>query len=94
VTHQHVGWGLNPNALTRGVNWYFRHYQPIYATYKGKEYKANVFKSGEIKFNGKLYDTPSGAGKAVIEKGAVNGWHFRKYKDKSGELVQIVKLRK
>ena len=78
----------------RGVDWYFRHYQPIYATYKGKQYKANVFKSGQITLNGKLYDTPSGAGKAVIDKGAVNGWHFWKYKDKSGELVQIVKLRK
>ncbi|MHC4394688.1 MAG: restriction system modified-DNA reader domain-containing protein [Planctomycetota bacterium] len=72
----------------------FRHYQAIYATYKGEQYKANVFKSGQIKLNGKLYDTPSGAGKAVINKGAVNGWHFWKYKDKSGELVQIVKLRK
>ena len=54
----------------------FRHYQPIYATYKGKEYKANVFKSGQIKLNGKLYDTPSGAGKGVIDNGAVNGWYF------------------
>jgi len=41
-----------------------------------------------------LYETPSGAGKAVIEKGAVNGWYFWKYKAKCGELVQILALRK
>ncbi len=82
------------SKVERPLQGLFRHYQPIYATYKGKEYKANVFKSGQIKLNGKLYDTPSGAGKAVIEKGAVNGWHFWKYKDKSGKLVHIVKLRK
>ena len=71
-----------------------RHYQPVYATYKGQHYKANVLKSGYLKLNGKLYDTPSAAGKAIITKGAVNGWNFWKYKDKSGELRRIADLRK
>ncbi len=66
----------------------------IYGSYKGKEYKAWVLANGGIKYKGRIYATPSGAGKAVITKGAVNGWNFWKYKDKSGELRKIADLRK
>lgn len=66
----------------------------IYATYKGKEYKAWVYRNGGIKLQGKIYETPSGAGKAILDKGAVNGWNFWKYKNKSGELVYLSELRK
>jgi len=72
----------------------FRHYQPIYGKYKGKQYKANVLKSGYIKLNNKLYSTPTGAAQVIIDRGAVNGWNFWKYKDKSGELRRISDLRK
>ena len=65
----------------------------LYATYKGKDYKAWVGSRGRIKYNGKLYDSPSSAGKAIITKGAVNGWNFWKYKDKSGNLIAIKNLR-
>ncbi len=65
----------------------------IYATYKGKEYKAWVYRSGSIKFNGKLYDSPSGVGKAIRKK-ETDGWRFWKYKDKSGNLTAIKDLRK
>lgn len=70
-----------------------RNYQRIYANYKGKQYKAKVLPSGFIKFNDKLYDTPSGVARAIIERGAVNGWNFWKYKDQSGNLVPIGSLR-
>jgi len=63
-----------------------RHYQPVYAGYKDKVYKANVLTNGWIKFNGRLYVTPSGAAKSIIERGAFNGWRFWKYKDKYGKL--------
>jgi len=65
----------------------------IYATYKGKEYKAWVYGNGGIRFQGKIYETPSGAGKAILDKGAVNGWNFWKYKNSSGELIPIGTLR-
>ncbi len=65
----------------------------IYGTYKGKEYKAWVNHLGRIRFNSKRYDTPTAACKAIIRKGAVNGWWFWKYKDKSGELRKIADLR-
>lgn len=49
--------------------------------------------NGGIRFKGQTYDTPSGAGKAVINAGAVNVWYFWKYKDSSGNLVAIKDLR-
>jgi hypothetical protein len=66
----------------------------IYANYKGKEYKAWVRTNGGIRFKGRLYDTPSAAAQVIIEKGAVNGWNFWKYKNKKGELVPLASLRK
>lgn len=66
----------------------------LYAKYKAKEHKAWVNRLGRIRFNGKYYDTPTAAGKAIITKGAINGWNFWKYKDKSGELRKIADLRK
>jgi hypothetical protein len=66
----------------------------IYATYKGKEYKAWVLANGGIKYNGQIYATPSAAGKAIITKGAVNGWNFWKYKDEKGNLVKLTEIRK
>jgi len=66
----------------------------IYAKYKGKEYKAWVRTNGGIRFKDQLYDTPTGAAKAIIERGAVNGWNFWKYKDGKGNLVKLQTLRK
>jgi predicted GIY-YIG superfamily endonuclease len=66
----------------------------VYATYKDKEYKAWILSSGELKYKGKVYTSPSAAGKAVTRKGTVNGWNFWKYKDKSGRLRKIGDLRK
>jgi len=71
-----------------------RHGQGIYASYKGRQYRAIVYGSGMIKYNGKWYDSPSGAANAIREKGQANGWRFWKYKDKSGQLIPIGKLRK
>ena len=66
----------------------------IYATHKRKDYKAWVKGNGGIRFNGRIYDTPTAAANAIITKGAVNGWAFWKYKDKNGNLVSLKNLRK
>jgi hypothetical protein len=66
----------------------------LYATYKGKDYKAWVYGGGSIKLNGIRYDNPSAAAKKIISRGGVNGWSFWKYKDKNGNLVAIKHLRK
>jgi len=71
-----------------------RNYQRIYANYKGKQYKAKVLPSGSIEYNDKLYDSPSGAAKVIIHRGAVNGWSFWKFKNDKGKLVKLKELRK
>lgn len=68
----------------------------IYASYKGKDYKAWVYDGGTIKMipSGKLFNSPSLAGLEITKKRTMNGWRFWKYKDKNGELVYINQLRK
>jgi len=82
--------------VDRPLKGLLNNWQRIYATYKGKEYKAKVRPNGVIEMipGGQLYDTPSGAALAIIQKGQRNGWLFWKYKDKSGELVKLAKKRK
>jgi len=75
------------------LNGLLRNGQGIYATYKGKTYKAVVYSSGLIKFRGKKYSSPTGAAKAVVDRKTVNGWRFWKYRNKSGELVTLADLR-
>ena len=64
----------------------------IYASYKGKEFKAVVYRNGRIKFNGQFYDSPSAAGKAA-RKSEINGWLFWRVR-KDGKLVKLSELRK
>jgi len=71
-----------------------RDWQRIYATYKGKDYKAKVLHSGSIKFGGKLYRTPTGAASVIVKRGGVDGWYFWKYKNDKGEIVALADLRK
>jgi hypothetical protein len=77
----------------RPLQGYFPEGKVIYANYKGKEYKAWVSKNGRIQFNNNFYDSLSTAGTAIIDKGAVDGWYFWKYKDKNGNFKPIAELR-
>ena len=60
--------------------------------FKGKLFKASVRKNGTINFNGTIYNTPSGASTAAINRSA-NGWYFWRYKNKKGEWVQLRELK-
>jgi len=66
----------------------------IYATYQGKKYKAWVKDNGRIKYDSRIFDSPSAAGSAVKNGKAVDGWYFWKYKNSKSELVCIDGLRK
>ena len=57
-------------------------------TYKGKEYLARVLKSGRVrlKHTGQIFDSPSGAAKAV-RGSETNGWTFWRFRDEQGEWV-------
>jgi hypothetical protein len=63
------------------------------AKYKGKEFRATLRKDGKLRFNGKLYGSPSGAGRAVIKR-ACNGWWFWHFKNEKGEWVRLNEIRK
>jgi len=68
--------------------------QTIRARYKGKVYRAWVYSSGRIKLNGKIYDTPSGAGEAARGGKPINGWTFWRYQKGKGEWALLKTLRK
>ena len=72
---------------------YFSKRTRIYATHKGQDFRAIVFPTGTVKYDGQLYNSPSGAGKAVTKR-ATDGWRFWKLKDKNGNLVKLSTLRK
>lgn len=59
----------------------------LYATYKGKDYKARVLSSGQIEYRGRRYDTPTAAAKAIVKR-RVHGWNFWWVRD-NGELVRL-----
>ena len=61
--------------------------------YKGKIYLARVRRDGRIRYDGDLYDSPSGAGKAIVRHG-VDGWFFWHFKNSKGEWVKLDTLRK
>lgn len=75
----------------------------IRMNYKGKRYIAHVRKDGTIafasesaeanKFEGRIFNSPSLAGKAVAGH-AMNGWWCWYYERSPGEWVQLKELRK
>lgn len=65
---------------------------PIRSRYKGEFYVAKVWKNGQINLDGILYQTPTGAGRAVTGT-RLNGWYFWKFKDGEGNWVALDLLR-
>ncbi len=64
----------------------------IKKTYKGKEYKAWVLPTGRIKYNGQLFNSPSGVATHICKRN-VNGWSFWYYRNKNGEWDKLKTLR-
>jgi Restriction Enzyme Adenine Methylase Associated len=65
---------------------------PIKAMYKGKTLKGRVRQDGRIRFSGKLYNSPSGAGRMAVGR-ACNGWVFWKFERAPGDWVSLNKLK-
>ena len=62
------------------------------AEHKGEGYKAELLDlDGNVRYSGQVYDSPSGAAKAVaVGWKSVNGWAFwRFYNEKSKKWVKI-----
>jgi hypothetical protein len=62
----------------------------IYANYKGQVYHAMLCEQGRIKLKGRLYDSPSGAGRAITQR-KTDGWAFWKILH-HGQLVRLKDL--
>ncbi len=65
----------------------------IRARDRGKLFEARVRSNGTINFNGNLFNSPSGAGKAATGR-LKNGWWFWHFKNKKGEWVRLRELRR
>lgn len=63
------------------------------ATLKGKTFRANVRRDGNIRFRGKLYRSPSAAGRAATRR-SCNGWWFWKFERAPGDWVRLRELRR
>jgi hypothetical protein len=61
--------------------------------YKGKTHKATVKKDGTIFYKGKIYNSPSMASSAIMNR-ASNGWKVWKYERAPGDWVILDFLRK
>jgi hypothetical protein len=64
----------------------------IRARRKGKIVKARLRPDLTVRWNGRLYNTPSAAGRAVRKK-STNGWSFWHYQRSPGDWVPIDELR-
>jgi predicted GIY-YIG superfamily endonuclease len=66
----------------------------LQAPYKGKIIKAHVTRNGSIRFEGKVYLSPSLAGAAACKRRSCNGWTFWQYERAPGDWVPLNELRK
>jgi hypothetical protein len=68
-------------------------WRKIRGTISGKTYWAILRANGTIRYNGKIYDSPSAAARKVVGY-HTNGWHFWKYERSPGDWVRLSTLRK
>lgn len=63
------------------------------AAYEGRKYRARLRTDGTIRYNRRLYKSPSAAAKAVV-RGPCNGWNFWHYRNHAGEWVTLSSIRR
>lgn len=66
----------------------------LFGPYKGTMYKATVTEDGKILYNGKIFNSPSGAGEFIRGGKATNGWQFWRLRDDNGKLKALRTLMK
>jgi len=64
------------------------------ARFKGRTLNAQVRRDGTIRFQGKIYRSPSVAGAVACKRISCNGWWFWKYERAPGDWVRLDELRK
>jgi hypothetical protein len=64
------------------------------ARHRGKTMRALVRRDGRIRFAGTVYDSPSLAGAAAVQRRSCNGWTFWQYERAPGDWVPIDEMRR
>lgn len=65
----------------------------VFARSKGKLYEGELIKNRMVRIGGKVYESPSGAARAICGY-PVDGWRFWRYRDpKTGKVCKIERLR-
>ncbi len=82
---------LNP-ADPRPLHGLLSPNQRLESSYRGRRHVARVSRNGRILVNGKAFDTPSAAARAVTSR-SVNGWTFWRYRSPDGAWRKIAELR-
>lgn len=85
-----------PTPAVRGpkLAGYFTRRVTLRFAYKGRFHKARVGLDGLIRLRGKKYTSPSAAAKAIIKRGAADGWRVWRYERAPGDWVPIDELRR
>jgi len=73
---------------------YFDDRKELRAQYKGRTVVAHVRQDGSIRFNGKVYKSPSLAAAAACKRKTCNGWRFWKYERAPGDWVKLNELKR
>ncbi len=73
---------------------YIKEPMKLRGKYKGKTMHAHVNASGHVRFNGKVYSSPSLAAAAAVNRPTQNGWDFWHYERGPADWVPLQKLRK
>jgi len=76
-----------------GFKGVFRSSKVLVRTYKGKEFKAKLLKNGKIRYKGNLYESPTGAAKAVTKRTSINGLEFWYVQDDNNNWVKLKKIK-
>ena len=71
---------------------YFENARTLKREHRGKIHKAKLLKSGNIKYEGEIYKTPSAAARAVVKESKPNGWNFWSVKNNKGKWIKLSKL--
>jgi predicted GIY-YIG superfamily endonuclease len=96
VGRPHIGKATDAKAAVGGrkkLGHYISKGMALKARHKRKDYRARARKNGVIKFQGRVFDSPSAAAKEASGGLSSNGWSFWHYERAPGDWVPLKYLR-
>ena len=85
--------GLVKKVKRPSLKYYFKSDRPLRAIHKGKEYKATLLTSGEVRYKGNLYPNINRGALAIITpQKSVNAWTFWEVQNDNGHWIKLSDL--